>query len=336
MDRANVEVGKTFWNGATGKWAGEQLMKALKEGKELNASVLRTLDTLRKDEWIAFDEALVEEGAIRLRAVADLIAAGMTIPVANSMGKTIFQYEKITDLAPAIVSMDGAVRSEQDRQEYELGSLPLPITHKDFFINLRTLVASRNRGEALDTTQVRTAGRVIAEETERMLFLGGKSFGGVTIDGLLTNADRNTETYIANGAWSQAAKTGENCLDDVLLMIQALEADRMYGPYNLYIPRTSSLKIEEDFKANSDKTTRQRLLEVDGLNAIRTVDQLTADNIVLLQMTKDVAAMVQGEPLQTVQWDIQGGFVINFKAFQISIPLIRSDASNRSGICHMS
>jgi hypothetical protein len=36
-----------------------------------------------------------------------------------------------------------------------------------------------------------------------------------------------------------------------------------------------------------------------------------------------------------VQWDIHGGFQINFKAFTIQVPLIRADAQGRSGIVHM-
>ena len=242
----NLEVGQTFWKGASGKWAGERLLKALQSGGEISPAALRTLDTLRKDEWIAFDEALVEEASIRLRGVADLMAAGLTIPVANAMGKTVFQYEKVSDMNAAIVSMDGATRSENDRQEFTLSSLPLPITHKDFFINIRTLTASRERGESLDTTQVRTAGRLVAEESERMLFLGGKTFGGLTIYGYTNHPNRNTETFVTNGNWAAAAKTGENILEDVLLMIETAQADRMYGPYWLYVPQNSSVKLEEE------------------------------------------------------------------------------------------
>lgn len=336
MGQEMVETGKSFWTGASGKWAGERMLKALQSGETITPAALRTLDTLRKDEWVAFDEALVEAAAIRLRGVADLLGAGLTIPVNNAMGKTVLEYERVTDMNPALVSMDGAVRTENDRQEFGIDSIPLPITHKDFFINLRTLTASREKGEALDTTQIRTAGRLVAEETERMLFLGGKTFGGSTIRGYTTHPDRNLATFIANGNWAAVAKTGANILDDVLDMITRAQADRMYGPYWLYVPQNSSVKLEDDFKANSDKTIRQRLLEIDGIRAVRTVDQLTANNIILVQATVDVTAMVEGIPLQTVQWDIEGGFVINFKAFQIAIPLIRSDSEGRSGVVHMS
>ena len=332
---AIVQSGREFFNSGGGKWAGEQMLKALQSGKGLSPAALRTLDTLRKDEWIHLDEALVEEGVIRLQGVADLLSAGLTLPVGNAMAKTVFQYETVTDMEPAITSLDGNARGENDRQEFTLANLPLPITHKDFYINLRTLMASRETGETLDTTQVRTAGRLCVEEQEKMLFQGGRNWGGNTIYGYTTHPNRNLVTFGTNGTWNQAAKTGENMLDDVITMITAAQADRFYGPYWLYVPSDAAPNLSKDFKANSDKTIRQRLMEVEQVAAIRVVDQLPTANVLLVQATIDVTAMVTGIPLQTIQWDINGGFTINFKAFQIQIPLIRSDADGRSGVTHM-
>lgn len=342
---AAVQSGGSFMTGSDGRWAGERMAQALSSGKPLTPDCLRlaqdagppelrALATLRKDEWIHLDEALVEEGKIRLRGVANLMAAGLTIPVVNAMGKTLFQWEDVTDMNPAQVSLDGASMTDQDRQVFDIGNLPLPITHKDFFISLRTLTASRERGEPLDTTQARVAGRLVSEETERMLFLGGKTFGGNGIAGYTTHANRNVGNFAA-GAWSASARTGAEILTDVLTMIAAEQADRFFGPYWLYISANTQTKFDEDFKANSDKTIRQRIMQVDQIAGIFTVDQLTADNVVMVQATQDVSAMVTGVPLQTVQWDVKGGFIINFKAFQIAIPLVRADAQNRSGVFHM-
>ncbi len=335
MTQARTDTGREFWAGGSGKWAGEQLVRALKAGKGITPNALRTNATLRKDEWIHLDTALVEEGMIRLQGVADLLGAGLTRPVQNAMGKTVFEYEKVTDMNPAEVSLDGNSRSENDRQEFELDSVPLPLTHKDFNIDLRTLEASRNTGESLDTTQIRTAGRLIAEETELMLFQGGKQFGGKAIWGYTNFPDRNQVTYGTNGAWSAAAKTGEDILADVLTMIAAAQADRYYGPYWIYVDSASSVKLEDDYKDESDKTIRQRILEVNQVSSIRVVDQMPANHTLLVQATLDVAAMVTGIPLQTIQWDINGGFKIAFKAFQIMIPLIRSDAAGRCGVVDM-
>jgi uncharacterized linocin/CFP29 family protein len=331
-----LDDGRTVMRSAGGKWAGERLLRAMSEGRELSSAELRTLDTLRKDDWIFLDQELVKEAVIRLVGVADLKAAGLTQPVANSLGTTIFQYEKITDMEAATVSLDGITRTASDRQEFLLSGIPLPIVHKDFFLNLRTLNASRRRGEGLDATQVRTAGRLVAEQEEKMLFQGGKTFGGLTIYGYTTHPDRNTASFGTNGNWVQAAKTGENMLADVQTLIAAAEADRMNGPYWVYLPRNYSTVVGNDFKANSDKTIRQRLEELDGILAIRVADQLPSNNIVLVQATADVVKWIQGETLQTVQWDVDGGFQVNFKAWEIAVPLVRSDAQGRSGVVHMS
>lgn len=333
-----VQSGRAFYKGSTGKWAGERMLAAAAKNIPLTAAVLRTLDTLRHEEWKNFDQALLAEALIQLKAVGDLISGGLTITVPNSMGKTIHAYEKVTFMDEAQVSMDPVTRSENDRQEFALSNIPLPITHKDFYINLRTLMASRTTGEPLDTTQVRTAGRVVAERTEKMLFLGGPMFGGLPIYGYLTHPNRNLVSFGSNGNWAttNVAKTGQNILDDVLGMISAAQTARMFGPYWLYVPRNSNTKLDNDFKALGSDTIRQRLMMVDGIDKISGVDQLTANNIVLVQHTLDVTAMLMGESLQTVQWDIEGGFHINFKAFQIQVPLIRADIQGRCGVVHMS
>jgi uncharacterized linocin/CFP29 family protein len=330
-----IDSGNTLFAGNSGTWAGQQFLAAMKRGEPLTTAALRDCDTLRKDEWVDFDEALVEEGVIRLRAVADLLGAGLVHNVTNGLGKTVHQYEKMYDMAEAEVSMDGNAMSENDRIEFELAQLPLPITHKDFFIQLRTLMASRERGESLDTTQARVAGRLVAEATEDMLLNGSaKVFGGLPIYGYTTFPDRNTESFQTTD-WDDAAKTGADMLTDILVCKAALEADRFYGPYWVYASSGASRNLEKDFKAESDKTVRQRLLEIDQIDRIQICDQLDAATLVMVQGTRDVAMMVNGEPLQTIQWDIKGGFTVNFKAFQISIPLVRSDAQGRCGIVHM-
>lgn len=335
MEYADVEVSGSVFRGASGKWAGEQLLKALAAGNtSFDSGLLRTGDTLLKDEWSYYDNALVEEYQIVLQGVADLIAAGLTQFVPNSLGKTLYEYQKVTDMGPASVSLDGITRTENDRQEFDISGLPLPITHKDWYLDLRTLVASRNRGEALDTTNTRQAGRRIAEMAEQMLFQGGKTFGGRTIYGYITHPNRATASF-TGGNWANGAKTGDQYLTDVLALITAAEGKRAYGPYWIYVGRDASVPLDKDFKALGTLTIRQRLLQVDRIQKITVVDQLPAGNVVLVQPDRNTITWVQGEPLQNVQWDVEGGFKINMKSWQIAVPLVRTDASGRVGIVHM-
>lgn len=332
---AVVDTGARFWRGSQGLWAGQRLAAAALNG-QFSPAVLRTNDVLSTREWIEVDNTLVQEAVIRLRGVSDLIAAGLTYNLTNAMGRTVLEYQKIGDMDPATVSMDGMTRSEDDAQELTFAQMPIPITHKDFFINLRKLAASRNLGEGLDLTQSRTSGRLVAEELERMLFQGGPTFGALPLYGYTTHPDRNTVAFGTNGNWVQAAKTGENILADVLSLLTLAEGDRMWGPYMLYVSRNASTKLESDFKTNTTDSIRERLARVDGIRGISVVDQLPANNVLLVQMTSDVVQWVMGETIQTIQWDVNGGFGINFKAFAIQLPLIRSDKSLRSGIVHMS
>lgn len=341
---AAIDGGAAFWGGAVkggsnggGLWAGLRLLDAIRTGGAAGFSpeALRTLDVLQKDEWVHLDSVIVRAATERLQIVGDLLAAGLSITVPNGMAKTVFEYEKVSDMNPADVSLDGIARTEADRQEFGLHNMPMPVTHKDWFMNLRQLMASRERGTPLETSQAEVSGRKVAEACEGMTCNGGRQFGGSVIHGLTTHPDRNTLNFGTNGNWVNGAKTGENIVDDVLSLVKALEGDRFWGPYWLYYSRNSATPLERDFKAGSDKTIRQRILEIDGIQQARSLNLLPDNQIILLQPTSDVIAMVTGESLQTVMWDVQGGFRINFKAFQIMVPLLRSDYDGRMGLAHM-
>lgn len=351
METANVSLagdgGKnSIVQLSAGVWAGEKLLGAMRAGKGLTSSALRTSDALRKDEWQFLDDVVVDEGLRRLRAIQDLMDAGLTTPLPNALGTTEFQFEKVTDLSDAEVSLSGVARSVLDRQDYTRATVPVPIVHKDFNLFLRTLEASRMRGEALDMTQPRNASRRVSEKLEDILFNGGPAFGGNTLAGYTTHANRNTAGFGTNGAWDQAAKTGENILDDVLTMRDGLSQDRYFGPYFLYVPKNFEKKLMADFKANSDKSTKQRIIEVDGLRpqdhggrpdgGFRFVDQLANSNVVMVNATSDVVVLADGQMPVPVQWELAGGFQINFKVWAIEVPIIKSDAAGRSGIFHMS
>lgn len=333
---AVLDSGKALFRGGSGKWATERLMAALKAGRPLTTNELRDCSTLRKDEWKEIDTAVLEEGAIRLQGVADLLAMpGMTRKLKNGFGTTIFEWETMTDMDDAIVSMDGITRSENQALDFALNGLPMPFTHKDFNLNLRVLEASRKRGEPLDTTEARLSSRKVAEKTEDMLFNGGKTFGGMGIYGYTTYPYRNTASFGTGGAWS-GSKTGAQVFTDVQTMIAALEGDRMYGPFGIYVTPTMDLFLNTDYSTEYPKTIRARILENPRIKFIKFSDKVPANTVVMVQLTPDVVQMVQGEPLQTIQWDVEGGMQINYKVFQILVPLIRSDAQNRCGIVVMS
>ena len=290
--------------------------------------------TLKKDEWKTLDQALLEARQRRMVGISDLESRGLVYNIPNGMGTTVLEWEDISDMNDAEVNMDGQNRAQNDRVEYDLSYLPLPITHKDFTIGARVLESSRTRGLPLDTTQVQLSALKVAEKLESYLFIGSGSYtyGGGTIYGYMTHPDRNTGSLTAH--WDDSAATGETMLDDIRAMKQALISARFYGPYGVYVPTNFETALDGDFKAGSDKSIRQRLLEVGGIEFIKVSDFLTADNVIMVQLTSDVVRIVNAMEMTTVEWDQQGGMILNYKVMAIKVPNLRSDQNDRCGVAH--
>lgn len=301
----------------------------------MDVGALRTNAVLRKEEWQQFDSAVVEIARQRLVAVGQFNSLGLTYQLPNALGTMNLQWEDVTDMEPAEISMSGVTEGTEDRLEWSQKNMPIPIIHKDFRVNIRALEASRRLGVPLDTAQATMAGRLVAETVESLIFNGSNvtSQAGASIFGLLTETNRNTGAPTAN--WDTLA-TGEQYVDDVIAMMQALQVDNMYGPYGLWVTYAAWNRMLDDFKVNSDKTTIQRLQEIPNLQFVLPSNNLPANTAVMHQLSNDVAQIVEGLQPTTIQWETQGGMVAHFKVMAIIVPRVRSTATNQSGVFHQS
>lgn len=289
--------------------------------------------TLLYDEWKLFDQTIQQVARERLLCVADLIQRGLVMNLPNAMGVMNLDWQRVVDdLVDAEVTMTGLPEATKDRQGFELLSMPIPIFHKEFYYNLRHLAAARRHGRNPDVSHAEVATRKLSEKIEYTLF-NGLTIAGQTIYGLATHPDRTTGSVTAS--WATA--TGEQIVGDVIAMTtDAAVTNNMEGPYVLYVSRTVAMRLAEDYKANSDLTIRQRIMEIPGILAILPTGRLTGTNVILAQMTSDVVQMVNGIQPTMVEWDSHAGFQQNFKIFAIMLPRIRSDGFQQSGIVHYS
>lgn len=290
--------------------------------------------TLRKDAWKILDDAVVKAARPRLRAVADLRGRGLQFTIANGIRKTVLETETQSDITPATISMDGLRQGEADRPEFGLNFLPLPIIHKDFHYSARQLAVSQDGGSPLDTTTAELAARRVAEEAERLLLGVASSFayGGGTIFGYTNFPSRLTRTI------SDPTVTGyvpRDTLLDVLAMRQQACDAHHFGPYVLYVAKAWDEFMDDDFSTlKGDNTLRERLERIENIEDVRTLDFLTNFDMVLVQMTTDVARMVVGMDITTVQWETMGGLQQNFKVMAILVPQLRADHNSNTGIVH--
>lgn len=329
MNGAQVET-LTVGEGGSLQASGSVAMRMMQVG--FKASALRTNDVLKNRDWIDVDNAVVQVARQRLVAVADLLNNGLRYPVANALGITRVEWERVSDMGTADVNMSGVAKSDSDRVLYDLVGVPLPIVHKDFNINIRALMASRNAGQPLDTTQVALATKIVTEKLEDIVFNGAGTFGaGQTVYGYLTapNAYTTALTY----DWSNAATTGVHKLSDLLNIIDGLQSKNMSGPYMVYMPLAWHINLLEDYAANYPLSQLARLKQIPGIIDIKPSQNLT-DKLVVVQFTQDVVDMIEGMQPTAVSWESPGGFVVNFKVMAIMVPRMKSSYTSQSGIAH--
>ena len=300
-----------------------------KVGKlKINASAL-----LRYDEWKDIDRTVIEAGLLRMPAINDLRSRGLTHPL-GSIGQTVSMWETVNDMTEASVAMSAITRGEKDTPTYGNASVPVPIVFKEFSVELRRLEASRRFGAGVDLLGAEIAGRLVGEKSEKMLFQGaGVQVDSNTIYGYINHPNRNTVTLTEN--WDAVGKTGDEIVGDMQAMLAAARADRYYGPYMVYIPAGYEGILDNDYRANDNRTVRQRLLQLSGVSDITVADFLPAHNVLLVQLTRDVVDLAIAQDITTVQWSIQGGMQEEFKVMAVWVPRIKAGPGGESGIVHL-
>jgi uncharacterized linocin/CFP29 family protein len=289
--------------------------------------------TLRRDEWKQLDEAVIPIAESRLNGIQDLISNGLTYNLGNAMGTTVLEQHDISDAMEAALTMDGVTRSPGDRPVYGVTYLPIPIIHVDYEINARVLAASRNMGNPLDTTSAERAARKVAEKLEAMLFTNTTyPWGGGTIFSYLNYTHRNQVTL--DTKWTTSGVTGATIVDDIRTMKQASLDAHFYGPWMLYVPSAYETLLDDDYTTGYPKTIRARILEIAGIKGIKVIDTLTADNILMVQMTSDVVRLVRGMGIQNIEWQTEGKFITKYKVITIQVPQLRADQDGHCGIVH--
>lgn len=327
MSLVSIESGDGNGEVAT-QLKNPQALKNIRETRSLvgNATVLPY------DSWKEIDRVVIEEMHLRTVGVQDLLDRNL-IKRTRGLGATVLQWQDESDGEEAEVAMDGITRANRSRLERTTNFLPLPIIFSDVSFSAREIAPSSDAGEAIDTSTVREASRQVTEKMEKMLFQGHSLYtaGGGTIYGYEDHPDRNTGSLTAN--WDSSASNGVTIRNDVANMLQTKRDARMHGDGVLYVPTAYQKVLDDDYRANYAKSTLTRLLELQGLSDVKVSDQLTANNVMLVEMNESVVRLAIGMDIQTIHWSTEG-LTQNFKVMGILIPNIRSTQAGRSGIVH--
>lgn len=114
---------------------------------------IRVNSILRRDDWKEFDAAVVEAARNKLSAVQILRGRGLEKRL-GGIGSLVSYYHQASQMTAASVSMTGQSNGENDRVEFNLAGVPIPVIFKPFSIGTRQLQADRMSGNQIDTSNV--------------------------------------------------------------------------------------------------------------------------------------------------------------------------------------
>lgn len=323
----------------------------------INSPVFNSTLGLRKLEWELLDTTVLLAARKRLRAWGDLAAASSySVP---GMSKTMLEHETMSDPGFAVVDMDARTDARADTPLYQLQGLPLPITHSDFTFGQRELAVSRSVGQGLDLRMAEACGRRVAEMVEKTTIgvVAGLAYSNPAntptygrtpqVQGYTNFSARNTYTSVTTPTGSNPQSTVSN----LLAMRDILLGQNFFGPYMVYHSNDWDQYLDNDYAftngsnwaTNPNMTLRDRLRKTDGVVDVRRLDFWTPINssnaslpyqLLMIQMTSEVARAVIGLDITTVQWPEKGGLEENFKVMTIMVPQLRADFNGNCGMCH--
>lgn len=308
----------------------------------------RSLAPLQDKAQVLIDKAVVNVGLQRLTFVADIIASGLVYNLSDPLSVTQLEWNSVNKIGAAQRTMSPAARGENKMPITLPNRLPVYLTTDQFEIDIRTLKMSQRVGTPLDVSIVEQCTRAVNEAIEDAALNGATTLdgqdlkvAGYTAPGLLNAPNANTQTLTA-AAWT-TTPVGATVFNEVMSMINKAQADKKFGPYNLYVGTQIGNALDSDYNAGTSNpiSIRNRLLQIPMLQKISVADLMSGGNgatpsignkAVLVQMTSDVIDMVVGQYPTVIPWTSLDGFMIHNLVMAIMIPRVRSDYDGNSGI----
>jgi hypothetical protein len=308
--------------------------------EQANADGFRALAPLPADSQRVIDSAVVSVGLDRLTLMADVMAAGLTYNLTDPLSITQLEWNKSNKVGNARRVMSPETRGESFLPDLLAQRLPIYLTISQFELDIRTLRMSQRVGLPLDTANVESGTRAVNESMEDAFINGATTLDGqdLQVAGYkapgLVNAPGAETQALTLASWD-TTPVAATILAEVQAMMSKLRANKKFGPYRLYVNTDVGAVFDTDYYTTGtpQNTIRERLLKLEGLQAIRTADMMPATKVVLVQMTKDVLDVVKGQTPTVIPWTSVSGFTFHNMIMAIMVPRVKQDYNGKTGIC---
>lgn len=329
---ANVDAARSFTSNATGGDRGFQYLMSDDDGR---ADFIANASSLQHEEWKQISDTVIRVREQNFNLIDNLRSQGLTKDL--SLATFVDLWHTVSDIDGAEVAMNPQDTGDEDGVEYELDGAPLPVVHKDWSIDRRQLLSSRQSGTSLDTLVPAMMTREVSKKIEQLAFNGwAPNVDGYQMYGFTNHPNRNTYT---GSDWDDGTSDASQIRGDILAMIESLENDEFgTGTYDLYLNRNEyqTLRSQVDDIGDGSQNIRQRILEEFGqeLNRIEQSPFVPAGEAIMFTPTDEVVQVGVAEDVQPIEWEAPHGWSINMKVFGAMNVELRSTQAGQMGVVH--
>lgn len=303
---------------------------------KLDINTMRGNTTLRHEDWIKWDAAMIDAASKPLTMIQDLIDRGL-VDSGYNMGDILSKYEKVSEMSNASITLDGLNHSPNDRITFTPTGVPIPIFRSDFTLGARQIQSSLNRpGGSLPVDTIKAATKDVAERMELMACTGtpGVSLDGLQVYGYTTFPDRNAT--VAAAPWGAG---GSDPIADIEAAITAIQADNFgYSKDScvLYVSADKWAFIDQDYSAvKGDKTFRQRFESYGPIEKVELGSQLPAGNCVLVEMDSTTVDLAVAQTLVNFEQPKRDAMQTDFTVMASMAIRVKSDYLGRCGVVNI-
>lgn len=289
---------------------------------------------LFRDEWKAVDTAITRRARELFTVDARITAAGLTTNL-GGLGVLSTTYYVATEKPLARAVMDTRTGINMDRVEKRPYSIPVPVIISDFMLGERELAASRRMGNDLDTTEAEESTQSVIEKFEDMWFNGDTTInvGGSTIYGFVNTSSRLTDTATNFGGGDFGTVT--NIEGTFAGVLNGAVARRLRGPFGVFVASQQYHEMLKTYTDGSGQTALTRVSQLPRISFIEEAPQLTAGQLLFVQLTSNYVDKAIALPLTTREWTTPDGSATYFRIMMAAVPRIKTDSAGYAGVVHV-
>ena len=200
---------------------------------------MKSLGEFRTDAPVTAEQYKYIDETVRITARKAMIGRRL-MPIFGPLGfgKQAVTYDSLTEVADADLNFAWRVSVSEDIVNLSRETLPVPVLHKPFRVNRRSLQASRTSGTPLDLANARSAAYKVAK-LEDELIIDGYAADGSTYDikGLY---QINISNKITGDQWTAAP---EDAITNTAEGIAYLMGQNIDPPYHWVLHPTQYAEI---------------------------------------------------------------------------------------------